>query len=125
MKQLNGFSQSHAEIYRWWYRDEKEADNKPLFGTDEQRVSLEEMDEPIDMEKDLTIFELKDAVNKALVTLEPRQERVLRLRFDFGYTLEEVGRQLSVSRERVRQIEAKALRMLRHPKRGSILSEFV
>ena len=125
MKQLNGFSQSHTEIYSWWYRDEKEADNKPLFGTDEQRVSLEEMDEPIDMEKDLTIFELKDAVNKALVTLEPRQERVLRLRFDFGYTLEEVGRQLSVSRERVRQIEAKALRMLRHPKRGSILSEFV
>ena len=100
-------------------------DNKPLFGTNEQRVSLEEMDEPIDMEKDLTIFELKDAVNKALVTLEPRQERVLRLRFDFGYTLEEVGRQLSVSRERVRQIEAKALRMLRHPKRGSILRGFV
>lgn len=137
MKQLNGFSQSHTEIYSWWYRDEKEADNKPLFGTDEQRVSLEEMDEPIDMEKDLEKFELRDAVSNVLSTLTSREQLVVKKVIFEGYTLGEAGRILpnfsdspytpkyGVCANRAGQILAKALRRLKHPKRASILREFV
>ncbi len=62
---------------------------------------------------------------KILHTLTPREEKVIRMRFGIGvernYTLEEVGRHLSLTRERVRQIEASAMRKLRHPKRGKLL----
>jgi RNA polymerase primary sigma factor len=65
---------------------------------------------------------------KVLATLTPREEKVLRMRFGIGetseHTLEEVGQQFSVTRERIRQIEAKALRKLRHPIRGKVLSAF-
>jgi RNA polymerase primary sigma factor len=64
-----------------------------------------------------------------LKTLTPREERVLRLRFGIGdgcdHTLEEVGQQFAVTRERIRQIEAKALRKLRHPTRSKKLKSFV
>ena len=63
-----------------------------------------------------------------LATLTPREERVLRLRFDIGeksdHTLEEVGHKFGVTRERIRQIEAKALRKLRHPSRSKGLKSF-
>jgi RNA polymerase primary sigma factor len=59
----------------------------------------------------------------------PREERVLRMRFGIGmnkeHTLEEVGQQFSVTRERIRQIEAKALRKLKHPSRSRILRSFL
>jgi RNA polymerase primary sigma factor len=62
---------------------------------------------------------------KILHTLSPREEQVIRMRFGIGidrnYTLEEVGRYLSITRERVRQIEVNAMRKLRHPKRGRLL----
>ena len=62
-------------------------------------------------------------------TLTPREERVLRMRFGIGmnsdHTLEEVGKQFSVTRERIRQIEAKALRKLKHPTRAKKLKTFV
>ena len=65
------------------------------------------------------LSELKTAVTAALETLKPREERVLRMRFGIGldtdYTLEEVGKKFSVTRDRIRQIEAKALRKLKHP----------
>jgi RNA polymerase primary sigma factor len=61
--------------------------------------------------------------------LSPREERVIRMRFGIGksadYTLAEVGQQFSVSRERIRQIEAKALRKLKHPHRCGILRSFI
>jgi RNA polymerase primary sigma factor len=64
-----------------------------------------------------------------LKTLTPREERVLRLRFGIGdgcdHTLEEVGQQFDVTRERIRQIEAKALRKLRHPSRSKRLRTFL
>jgi RNA polymerase primary sigma factor len=64
-----------------------------------------------------------------LATLTPREEKILRMRFGIGekteHTLEEVGNGFSVTRERIRQIEAKALRKLRHPSRGKVLSPFV
>ena len=68
---------------------------------------------------------LKEQLNSVLSTLTPREEKVIRLRFglDDGRprTLEEVGEEFSVTRERIRQIEAKALRKLRHPKRSKKL----
>ncbi len=72
---------------------------------------------------------LKEKIEEVLSTLTEREEKVLRMRFGIGdghdHTLEEVGRVLGVTRERVRQIEAKALRKLRHRKRSRVLSGFV
>ncbi|MDR1332854.1 MAG: RNA polymerase sigma factor RpoD [Holosporales bacterium] len=72
---------------------------------------------------------LKSATNKILSTLTGREERVLRMRFGIGlatdHTLEEVGQQFSVTRERIRQIEAKALRKLKHPSRSRRLRSFL
>ena len=72
---------------------------------------------------------LKETVTRVLASLTPREERVLRMRFGIGmntdHTLEEVGQQFSVTRERIRQIEAKALRKLRHPSRSRILRSFL
>lgn len=72
--------------------------------------------------------ELQDVTADILSTLTPREERVLRMRFGIGgtkdYTLEEVGAAFGVTRERIRQIEAKALRKLRHPTRGRQLASF-
>ena len=72
---------------------------------------------------------LSDATRKILATLTPREERVLRLRFGIGlsqdHTLEEVGQDFEVTRERIRQIEAKALRKLRHPARSKRLCSFI
>jgi RNA polymerase primary sigma factor len=72
---------------------------------------------------------LQDQTRKVLATLTPREEQVLRLRFGVGerseYTLEEVGTRFAVTRERIRQIEAKALRKLRHPSRARRLRPFV
>jgi RNA polymerase primary sigma factor len=72
---------------------------------------------------------LESQTEEVLKTLTPREERVLRLRFGIGdgcdHTLEEVGQQFDVTRERIRQIEAKALRKLRHPTRSKKLKSFV
>jgi RNA polymerase primary sigma factor len=72
---------------------------------------------------------LRDATKQVLASLNAREERVLRMRFGIGmntdHTLEEVGQQFAVSRERIRQIEAKALRKLKHPSRSMILRSFL
>jgi RNA polymerase primary sigma factor len=72
---------------------------------------------------------LSEQTRHVLATLTPREEKVLRMRFGIGeksdHTLEEVGRDFSVTRERIRQIEAKALRKLRHPSRAKKLKSFV
>ena len=71
----------------------------------------------------------EDQVRKVLKTLTPREEKVLRMRFGIGeksdHTLEEVGQDFEVTRERIRQIEAKALRKLRHPSRSKQLKSFI
>ena len=77
----------------------------------------------------VTAGALSDQTKKALATLTPREEKVLRMRFGIGersdHTLEEVGQNFDVTRERIRQIEAKALRKLRHPSRSKKLRAFI
>jgi RNA polymerase primary sigma factor len=72
---------------------------------------------------------LRETTTRVLASLTPREERILRMRFGIGmntdHTLEEVGYQFSVTRERIRQIEAKALRKLKHPSRSKILRSFL
>ena len=72
---------------------------------------------------------LKEQTSSVLHTLTPREEQVIRMRFGIGdgseHTLEEVGQRFSVTRERIRQIEAKALRKLRHPSRSRKLKSFL
>ncbi len=72
---------------------------------------------------------LEEQTRKVLATLTPREEQILRMRFGIGeksdYTLEEVGQRFAVTRERIRQIEAKALRKLRHPSRAKNMEAFV
>ena len=72
---------------------------------------------------------LRETTTRVLAFLTPREERVLRMRFGIGmnsdHTLEEVGQQFSVTRERIRQIEAKGLRKLKHPSRSRILRTFL
>jgi RNA polymerase primary sigma factor len=72
---------------------------------------------------------LRETTTRVLASLTPREERVLRMRFGIGmntdHTLEEVGQQFSVTRERIRQIEAKALRKLKHPSRSKKLRSFL
>jgi RNA polymerase primary sigma factor len=71
---------------------------------------------------------LRETTSRALASLTPREERIVRMRFGLGmnsdHTLEEVGQQFSLTRERIRQIEAKALRKLRHPTRARALWSF-
>jgi RNA polymerase primary sigma factor len=73
--------------------------------------------------------DLRETTTRVLATLLPREERILRMRFGIGmnkdHTLEEVGQQFTVTRERIRQIEAKALRKLKHPSRSRILRSFL
>ena len=80
-------------------------------------------------EDEISAQAVKDCLNKALDTLSPREAEVLKLRFGLTdgtfYTLEQLGNMLGVTRERVRQIEKKALMKLRHPKRSTELREFV
>jgi RNA polymerase sigma factor (sigma-70 family) len=68
---------------------------------------------------------LKQVVTNVLSTLTPREERLLRLRFFYNKTLREIGLLFNVNSERVRQIEAKALRKLKHPSRSNILKDFL
>jgi RNA polymerase primary sigma factor len=72
---------------------------------------------------------LKERVNEVLSTLTPREARIIRLRFGLEqgrpHTLEEVGKKFGLTRERIRQIEGKALRRLRHPSRSRRLQEYL
>ena len=72
---------------------------------------------------------LRETTTRVLASLTPREERILRMRFGIGmntdHTLQEVGQQFSVTRERIRQIEAKSLRKLQHPSRSRVLRGFL
>jgi RNA polymerase primary sigma factor len=99
-----------------------EDDDSELSGFIEDEINLT----PIQ-----SVYEtmLKEKVNEVLESLTPREARILRLRFGLddgvSYTLEEVGEKFGLTRERIRQIEGKALRRLRHPLRARQLKEYL
>jgi RNA polymerase primary sigma factor len=72
---------------------------------------------------------LRETTTRVLALLTPREERIIRMRFGLGvnsdHTLQEVGQQFSLTRERIRQIEAKAIRKLKHPSRSTVLRSFL
>ncbi len=103
----------------------------PISGDDEESVLGDFIEDktavlPFDA---ASHSKLKEVTAQMLSSLTPREERVLRMRFGIGmvtdHTLEEVGKQFSVTRERIRQIEAKALKKLQHPKRSKLLKSFL
>jgi RNA polymerase sigma factor (sigma-70 family) len=115
-------SQELIKVY--YYHGYKEDSMLPEF------PCLPYEEEPtIDPEEELCRVELAEQVKELLDTLTPRQAKVLRMRFGIeltcDYTLEEVGRTLDVTRERIRQIEAKALRNMKHPYRSDTLRQFL
>ena len=126
-RDMGGLSVDNPELYRWYYRELK-VDEKPLFGNklrkENTQVGLEELDGTVEMENELDLFELKDALRKVLLTLTAREERVIRERFFNGKTLEEVGKTFSVTRDRISQIEKKAIRKMQHPARKELLEDF-
>ncbi len=102
---------------------------KPVGGEGDARLEdFIEAFQPTTPHDEITKDELAGQINETLSTLSPREEKVLRMRFGIGedrsYTLDEVGEHFHLSRERVRQIEAKALRKLRHPRRAKNLRTF-
>ena len=106
--------------FQWKHQCDDEDSNLVDFLEDSS------INSPID---DASIRGLKDATDEILGSLTAREAKVLRMRFGIGmnndHTLEEVGKQFDVTRERIRQIEAKALRKLRHPSRSDVLKSFL
>mgnify|MGYP000716445529 FL=1 len=133
MNNFNGMSKSDPERYRKINAVLNEKGKKKDLLDRVETVPLEYVYDLVDdgpSPEDIAILsELKTATTKALATLTPREERVLRKRFGIGlptdYTLEEIGEEFRVTTERIRQIEAKALRKLKHPSRHRHLVNFL
>ncbi len=139
--QAHGREPSHAELAKELNLDEKKIKN--IIKISKEPVSLEtpvgegedaSIKDFIESEHDTSPAEsvasndLKERVREVLKTLTPREEKVLKMRFGIDvaseHTLEEVGKDFSVTRERIRQIEVKALRKLKHPSRSKKLQSF-
>ena len=133
MNNFNGMSKSDPERYRKINAVLSEKGKKKDLLDRVETVPLEYMYNLVDdgptPEDNAILSELKTVTTEALATLTPREERVLRKRFGIGlptdYTLEEIGKGFSVTTERIRQIEAKALRKLKHPSRSRKLRSFL
>jgi len=123
MNNFNGISTSDPERYRKINAVLNEKGKKKDLLDRVETVPLEYVYDLVDdgpsPEDNAILSELKTAVTASLATLTPREERVLRKRFGIGlptdYTLNEISKGFSVTTERIRQIEAKALRKLKHP----------
>ncbi|MCX5736933.1 MAG: sigma-70 family RNA polymerase sigma factor, partial [Proteobacteria bacterium] len=106
----------------WWITPVGEEEDSHLGDFIEDKSSVNPQDAVMH-------GDLEEQTRSVLATLAPREERVLKMRFGIGerinHTLEEVGQDFDVTRERIRQIEAKALRKLRHPSRSRLLKSFV
>ncbi len=139
--QEHGREPSHAELAKELNLDEKKIKN--IIKISKEPVSLEtpvgdsedayikdfiENEDEFSPADTVTNNDLKERVREVLKTLTPREEKVLKMRFGIDvaseHTLEEVGKDFSVTRERIRQIEVKALRKLRHPSRAKKLQSF-
>src|SRR6056300_462007 len=123
-RDMGGLSVNNPKLYRWYYRELK-VDEKPLFGNKQRKentqVGLEELDGPVEMENELDMFELKDALREVLLTLTPRQERVVREVFFNEKTFTEIGQDMRVSGGRIGQIFEKALWKMKKSKTKELL----
>ena len=133
MNNFNGMSWSDPERYRKINAVLNEKGKKKDLLDRVETIPLEYVYDLVDdgpsPEDNAILSELKTAVTASLATLTPREERVLRKRFGIGlptdYTLEEIGKELRVTKERIRGIEAKALRKLKHSSKGNKLERFL
>lgn len=119
---LAGASQELIKVYYYHgYKDDSMLPELPCPPYEEEPY--------IDPDEELCKVQLVECVQNVLDSLTPREEKLLKLRFGIGldsdYTLEEVGKAFRVTRERIRQIEAKALRKLKHPVRSGVLRQFI
>jgi len=140
--QEHGREPTHAELAKTLNLDEKKVKN--IIKISKEPISLEtpvgdsedatlkdfiEQDNESSPSDTVTSTDLKERVREVLKTLTPREEKVLKMRFGIDvaseHTLEEVGKDFSVTRERIRQIEVKALRKLKHPSRSKRLLSFL
>ena len=132
MNNFNGISTSDPERYRKINAVLSEKGKKKDLLDRVETIPLEYVyhlaDNGPSPEDNAILSELKTVTTEALATLTPREERVLRKRFGIGlptdYTLEEIGQELRVTRGRIGQIEAKALRKLKHPSQARSLIDF-
>jgi len=132
MNNFNGMSMSDPDRYRKINAVLTEKGKKKDLLDMVDTIPLEYVynlaDDGPSPEDNAILSELKVATTAALETLKPREERVLRKRFGIGlptdYTLEAIGQEFSVTRDRIRQIEAKALRKLKHPSQAKRLIDF-
>ena len=127
---LNISEESIYELFKDYQLQEIASLNQPI--NDEESSSLGEViidENGMDPESEIDGDSLKDSIKDILKTLTPRERRIVELRFGLAdgteYTLEEVGKEFNVTRERIRQIEAKALRKLRRPSNSRKLKDFV
>ena len=133
MNNFNGMSQSDPERYRKINAVLNEKGKKKDLLDRVETIPLEYVYDLVDdgpsPEDSAILSELKTVATVVLATLKPREERVLRKRFGIGlptdYTLEEIGKEFRVTAERIRQIEAKALRKLKHPSQARSLVDFL
>jgi len=133
MNNFNGMSTTNPEQYRKINAVLNEKGKKKDLLDRVETVPLEYVYDLVDdgpsPEDSAILSELKTVTTDALATLTPREERVLRKRFGIGlptdYTLEEISKELRVTKERIRGIEAKALRKLKHPSKGLKLKRFL
>ena len=120
---MGGLSMTDPERYRKIHAVLSEKGKKEALLDVVETVPLEYVydlaDDGPTAEDAVNLSELKTKITKILAKLTPREERVLRMRFGIGlktdYTLEEIGQEFSLTKDRIRQIEAKALRKLKHP----------
>ena len=130
---IGGLSKTDPERYRKIHAVLSEKGKKEDLLDVVETVPLEYVYDLADngptAEDAVNLSELKIAITAVLETLNPREDRVLRKRFGIGlgddYTLEEIGKEFSVNRERIRQIETKALRKLQHPSLSRNLRKFL
>ena len=133
MNNFNGMSTTNPEQYRKINAVLNEKGKKKDLLDRVETIPLEYVYDLVDdgpsPEDSAILSELKTVTTDALATLTPREERVLRKRFGIGlptdYTLEEISKELRVTKERIRGIEAKALRKLKHPSKGLKLKRFL
>jgi RNA polymerase sigma factor (sigma-70 family) len=131
---FDGLSMTDPERYRkinavLTDKGNKKKDLLDIVDTVPLEYAYDLADDAPDAEDAVAIAELKKVVTEVLSKLSPREERILRKRFGIGlakdYTLEEVGQEFCITRDRIRQIEAKALRKLKHPSKSEKLLSFL